>query len=78
MERFLRSGDRDGLVLSTYIHDEDSRGVEFLDDPFRRNTDRRHEESGLLLHDKTRRMMLSTQIVGVREGGQTHFDNNVD
>ena len=38
------------LGCLTYVHDEDSCGVEFLDGPFRRNANSGHEKGGLLLH----------------------------
>ena len=63
----MRNEDRDGLVVSTYIHDEDSSGVELLNNPFGRNTDRGHEESGLLLYGRTRRRVLSAQNLCMAE-----------
>ena len=53
MDKFLRDEDKYGLDVSTYIHDEDSRGVEFLNNPFGRNPDCGHEEGGFLLYTRT-------------------------
>ena len=41
---------RDRPVVFTYVHDEDLCGVEFLDDPFGGNGNRRREKGGLLLY----------------------------
>ena len=35
----IENGDSGNFVVSTYVHDENSRGVKFLDNPLGRNTD---------------------------------------
>ena len=42
------------MVVSTHVHNEDSRGVKFLDNPLGRDADSRHKESSLLLHGQTK------------------------
>lgn len=61
----------------TYVHDKDSRGVKFLDNPFGRNSDGGHEKSGLLLH--VRNEVISV-VSEPRHTGHvwTHLDDYID
>ena len=71
----IKNGDSGNFVVSTYVHDEDPRGVKFLDDPLRRDTDSRHKESSLLLHSQTKGAVKGCSVL---DGGWTHLDDNIN
>jgi len=73
----LAAGANERGWFSTYVHDENPRVVEFLDDPFWGNADGRHEKSGLLLY--TRNEVVSGRgTKRTRRTIWTHFDDDID